>query len=206
MNNEVFMPADKYSCSLLPPSIGQSLEDGRVRDLLNLQAPEDFHIHDIANRLAKINRYAGALKFPLSVATHSVMVSHLLGDGYLSFLGLMHDITESFGIGDMASPIKRLLPGYVELENRIWKQCCAALDLPVKLPKDVHIADERAYQLESLYIRGAYPWPEHTKFPATAVTPREGELCYMYLFNEIPWQVSAKLFVDRWIELKGLGV
>ena len=56
--------------------IPQGLEDGSVRNLLALTSA-DYNIEDIASRLAKLNRYAGATNWPYSVATHSVLLHRM---------------------------------------------------------------------------------------------------------------------------------
>ena len=101
----------------LPTNIPQGLEDGTIRNLMALTGP-DFDIEAIAARLAKINRFGGATKWPYSVATHSVLVSALCPKQYRC-PGLLHDITESFGINDMISPVKRAMPHYKLLEAAI---------------------------------------------------------------------------------------
>lgn len=184
----------------LPSSIPQGLEDGRIQDLLHLQ-PEDMRIEDIASRLAKINRYAGATRFPYSVATHSVLVSHLARDWSMS--GLLHDIPEAFAIGDMITPIKRLMPDFRALEERITGQLMRAFPhLTNHRSPSVEHADRRAFHLESLYMRGRWPQqPCQISYEPEAPTEAERKLAAQYLLCEIPWQRSRDLFLERYKEL-----
>lgn len=183
---------------MLPESIPQGLETGRTRDLMHL-TDEDFDIWEIAQRLAKINRFCGATKFPLSVATHSVVVSYLAPAGR-ELTGLLHDISESFGIGDMISPVKKLNPAFKELEAGIVSQllkpfpCLAYLDL-------IEHVDKRATALEALTHRGSFPdWAE-VMGAAYPVTKYEQTLIQRYYAHEWDWDWSANLFADRYDQL-----
>lgn len=186
----------------LPESIHQGLERGRVRDLLHL-GPEDFQIHEIAARLAKINRFCGATDIPFSVAAHSVLVSRLVATPSLRRAALLHDITESFAIGDMITPVKRLLPGFKEIESAIHAQLCVPFpDLDMSAHPCVRHADERAYQLESYYLRGTPPRPEHTCFAFEHPTPEIDHIAAeVGLVTELTWRQARDLFMDEYKEL-----
>lgn len=185
--------------SPLPSSIFMGRADGSIRDLFSLKT-EDLLIDGIASRLARTNRYCNETRFPYSVATHSVLVSHLLASEH-AFGGLMHDVTEAFGIGDLISPIKRWCPDYKDIEARLWWQIAPVFGLPLALWAEVHHADERAYQLEHLCLRGRLPKDEHTSFHAEWPNKHEAELCARYLTEEIPWRESRDLFLKRYVEL-----
>ena len=81
--------------------------------IIDLAAPDhrDIHIADIARHLSRINRYTGAVDY--SVAQHSVLLYEMLGTRE----ALLHDAHEAY-IGDVSTPLKTLLPGYVTLEQR----------------------------------------------------------------------------------------
>lgn len=183
----------------LPTNIPQGLEDGTIRNLMALTGP-DFDIEAIAARLAKINRFGGATKWPYSVATHSVLVSALCPKQY-RWPGLLHDITESFGINDMISPVKRAMPHYKLLEAAIRAQLLAPFGLELDEPEAVKTADERAYQLECYYLRGAWPRTEHTRFAVAEVSLREWVLAERFLTTEIPWQNSARMFLAAYNDM-----
>jgi len=74
--------------------------DGSI-DLCDLREA-DLSASRIADGLARINRFNGRTPVPWSVASHSVLVSHLCPQG-LEGWGLLHDAHEAF-LGDIATP------------------------------------------------------------------------------------------------------
>ncbi len=101
-----------------------SYVDGKLRDLASLTCV-DIRLEDVADTLAKINRYCGRTPYPYSVAQHAVLVAELtrLLDGYetgVEYNALHHDDTEAF-MGDIIYPVKRLVPDLRWLEeDYIW--------------------------------------------------------------------------------------
>lgn len=186
----------------LPTHIPQGLERGRIRNLLAL-TDLDFEIEPIAHRLSQINRYCGALRHPYSVATHSVVVSRLAPVS-CAWDALLHDITESFGIGDMISPIKRKDAFYNALEHAIRCQLVEPFGLFPEESSAVRHADERAYQLECFYLRGDWPLPEHTRFEPWEPTPKEEVIARDLILHELTWRQGRDAFLDRYNFLRGL--
>lgn len=89
---------------------------GQFVDYVNPD-PDTICIEDIAHALALVNRYAGHTPFPYSVAQHSVLASQMAPAG-LELPLLMHDAHEAY-VGDMPTPLKRLMPEYQEIEDRM---------------------------------------------------------------------------------------
>ncbi len=118
---------------------------GRVIYLRDPALNAEIHLEDIAYGLARIARYTGQTRHRYSVASHSLMVADLV-PSRLHASGLMHDAIEAI-LGDVSSPLKALLPDYLEIEAR-WEAAMAdrwglALGGP-----EVHAADVLAYEIE----------------------------------------------------------
>lgn len=75
----------------------------RLFPLLN-PAPADIDPYDLAEHLAKANRYAGATDQPFSVAQHCVLVADLMPPDEQPY-GLLHDAPEAY-TGDLTKPLK----------------------------------------------------------------------------------------------------
>ena len=83
---------------------------------------------------------------PYSVAQHSVMVSQLC-DPEDAAWGLLHDASEAY-LGDVARPLKAMLPDYVELEHHVQRTIGKHFGLSWPIPESVKIADSRALLAE----------------------------------------------------------
>lgn len=92
------------------------LSSGKYFDLLRPELAE-FTIHDIAAALSKLCRFTGHTREFYSVAQHSVLVSQEAPEE-LKMNALLHDAAE-FVLGDVASPLKSLLPHYKMLEASV---------------------------------------------------------------------------------------
>lgn len=106
-------------------------------------------IEDIAHALAAINRYNGHSRVPISVAQHSVMVSHRVPPGD-ALWGLLHDAAEAY-LGDCVSPLKHHTSygrDYQVHEGRLMAAICHKFGLPLTCPSSVLRADHEQFQEE----------------------------------------------------------
>lgn len=108
--------------------------------------PGMIRLFDIAHALSQVCRFGGQCDPFYSVAQHSLLVSDLVLEPHEAW-GLLHDASEAY-IGDMVSPLKRLLPSYREIEDRMMKAIAERFGLDPAMPGEVKIADRLALAIE----------------------------------------------------------
>lgn len=111
---------------------------GREFDFLDPQ-PEAIQIGDIAHALSQICRFTGHTRRHYSVAQHSVLCSYRVPQEH-ALAALLHDAAEAY-IGDVAAPLKRILPDYQAIEARIEAAVLARFGVAAALPECVKKAD-----------------------------------------------------------------
>lgn len=159
---------------------------GKLIDLTNFRE-DDVRLADISHALSIINRFTGHSRCPYSVAQHSVMVSRLTPQE-LALWGLMHDASEAY-LGDMATPLKSMLPGYRELEEHVQRVIARVFHLEWPMPPAVKTADLRALMAEKRdLIPCAHDW-------GIDIEPCCGPV------NPYCWTQAKELFENRYKEL-----
>lgn len=159
---------------------------GKLVDLANFTAG-DVRLPDIAHALSCINRYTGHTVTPYSVAQHSVMVSKLC-EPQDELWGLLHDASEAY-LGDVARPLKTLLPDYVELEHHVQQTIGKHFGLSWPIPLSVKVADNRALIAEKRALMSVeHDWG----IEADPV---------MVPINPYCWQQARQMFENRFKEI-----
>lgn len=131
--------------------------------------PEDIDLADIAHALSMQCRFAGHVKWHLSVAQHAVLVSKHVRPENAAW-GLLHDATEAYLV-DLPRPVKSIMLDYQEAEARLELAIAARFGLAWPMPEDVKRADLEALATEYRdllgpgereweSIRGVHAWPE----------------------------------------------
>src|SRR5437870_2821161 len=108
-------------------------------------------VQDIAHGLSNECRFGSQCPRFYSVAQHSVMVAWIVealgGDIIEQRQAIMHDASEAF-MKDMPTPLKKLLPGYYEVEARVQKDLMRRLGLSHELSALIKQADLLALGIE----------------------------------------------------------
>jgi hypothetical protein len=160
---------------------------------IDLESPDqsNFTIDDIAHGLSNICRFTGQCDRFYSVAEHSVHTSYIVRSEF-AWDALLHDAAEAF-IGDVAQPLKSILPDYKRIEARVE---CAVFDLlgvNNPLPDCVKKADLRMLATEQFQAMGNSDcWPS-----VQAIHPANLTLKF--------WDpaTAKKRFLARFVELGG---
>lgn len=170
------------------------LSDGRYFDLSRPDGVVSIEV--IARSLSRICRFTGHMKPEIehySVAQHSVLVSRLVPVKFAR-QGLLHDMAEAF-VGDVATPLKRMLPDYRKIENAVEQALFLWFGLPPELDSCVKYADLVALVTERRDLMATPTddtgeWRDTTHIPAAFAT--------IY-----PWTARAAeaAFLERYREL-----
>lgn len=163
---------------------------GRFFDILK---PEDYDydIEEIATALSNLCRYTGHVNRFYSVAEHSVLVSRILPDS-LALVGLLHDASEAF-LGDVSSPLKKLLPEYKRIEENVEKAIANHFGFEYPYHPKVHDADKRMYwqERQSVADNGVRDelWHQDLratrKVEATGMAPHMARRMFLSRYKEI---------------------
>ncbi len=141
--------------------------------------PRAIKIQDIAHGLSHVCRFSGQCSHFYSVAQHSINMTIELnkrGCGpRLLLLALLHDASEAY-IGDMPSPLKRLIPAYREIEKTVLQAIWNGLQItpPAQWEKAViKRADELllGYEAEAL-MRCSDSWNQRYIKGKTLLSPK----------------------------------
>lgn len=153
-------------------------------------------VADVSQALAHINRFCGHTNRPYSVAQHSLLVVALLidagqNDARVLLQGLVHDAPEAY-IADIPAPLKRMLPDYRLVEERVWAACASSFGVPVVLCDAVKDADWLACRLEAhmhLPVRPLGDWAGSDPYAAQSPEVKE-------LLNAI---CDSQAWTRRWL-------
>lgn len=96
-------------------------------------------IEDIAKGLSHECRYTGQLDRFYSVAQHSVECSYVVADKF-KLEALLHDAVEAY-CKDIPSPLKKLLPDYRLVEDKVDQVIRQKFNLPLTISPEVKQAD-----------------------------------------------------------------
>lgn len=156
---------------------------------------DDVDPVDIAHALALICRYGGHVSRFYSVAEHCVLLSNAVSPQH-ALWALLHDATEAY-VGDMVRPLKRAMPQYREVEDRLMRVICDRFGLAPVCPGEVEDADVRILHDERDALMSAPPLP----WMSIEGVPRLGVRVEGW-----PPAVAERSYLDRLHHLERVGV
>lgn len=133
----------------------------RVGTYFDFENPEGSEVvlADIAHALGNLCRFTGHTRWFYSVAEHSVHCSFLVPEKDAA-AALMHDAVEAY-VGDVSRPLKSLLPGYKEIEQRVERAVLSRFGIAHPLPESVKRADMMMLRLEQRFAMECSDfWPD----------------------------------------------
>lgn len=163
---------------------------GRNLDLLDPD-PKEIDIQDIAHHLAKLDRYNGAGHYSYSVGQHSLLVADALPKEY-KLQGLLHDATEAY-LGDVVSPLKKLLPDYRKIEQNVMNAVCKRFEITFPRPNIIKRADQAVMAAE---MHQVVKWPDLPKKQGLPEPPKGIEI------RPMDWKEVRQTFIERFKALR----
>lgn len=148
--------------------------------------PAMIHIEDIAHALSMQCRFTGHCRRFYSVAEHSVLLSHIVPREYAK-IGLLHDATEAY-VGDVARPLKNMLPQYQDVEMLAAMAIGEAFGIPFVMPRAIKDADMAMLKAEVVAML-----PEH----CAAELDLPGYTADV-TFRHFSPGLAKKMFLDRY--------
>jgi hypothetical protein len=130
---------------------------------------EKICAEDFCHGLSNICRFTGAGRF-YSVAEHSIavgLVCDFLGGSFKE--GLLHDCSEAY-LGDVSSPLKKLIDNYSSIENS-WQKCIYYKYTPEFTLESTNLVKKADRLLLNMERKSLFPndsdefWPETSDLP-----------------------------------------
>lgn len=174
----------------------------------------DFHIKEVASALSKLCRFTGHCNVFYSVGQHSVLVSRNLPVN-LALPGLLHDGVEAY-LGDVASPLKRMLADYKRLERYVEEAFFKRYSIAFPLDPQIKVVDILALITEKrdnmtrapddVYGKehsGGVHWPEGEPFAEKIRpwSPGRTRIEFLLRYAELTgiWHITPLEKWTRWI-------
>ena len=157
--------------------------------------PEQIKIEDIATALGNTCRYGGHCRF-YSVAEHSVLCASVAqqkepGNLELARHALMHDAAEAY-IGDMPKPLKRIMPEFRAMEDRIEAVVRETFGLIGEFEDQVKWIDLAMLKAEKLWLfpRDRTEWGGLSGLPVLEVElklwgPRAARSAFLHAYRDL---------------------
>lgn len=128
---------------------------GVLLDLANPK-PKQIRIADIVHGLSVTCRWGGQCGKFYSVAEHSLLVASMVVEKF-KLWALLHDAAEAY-MGDVTNPLKRMVPEYSKIENRLLDVILKKFGMDWPLPNPIKINDMAAQDVERAYLMASCDW------------------------------------------------
>lgn len=178
------------------PDFAVQIINGRF---FRFDAPEvscrGLEIEHVAHALAHLCRFGGHIRTFYSVAQHSILVAEQCAPEN-RLVALMHDAAE-FVIGDVVTPLKRMIPEIGILEDRIFRAIARHFGLEqLEIPEEVRWFDRvlLATERRDLHVESDVLW-----------SGIEGVLPLNRRIVPEPAHVSRAAFAARFHEYRSLS-
>jgi hypothetical protein len=154
---------------------------------------DEVCIVDIAHALSLQCRYAGHVSSFYSTGEHCVHIANYLPEEY-KLWGLLHDAAEAYLV-DIPRPLKRYLPDYRAIEQRVMFAICEHFGLRRMEPPEVKDADDRIIENERRVLLAPNPLWSHDRAPLPGVTiecwtPAQSEQHFLAAFFRLGGTVN----------------
>lgn len=140
-----------------------------------------FVIEDIAHSLSKQVRFAGHLYESYTVAQHCINCCYMAGTKQDKFEALMHDSSEAYLL-DIPSPIKPLLNGYKEIEDKLMILIAEQFGFKYPLSQTTKDIDKMMLHWEWDYYMLKKPLPNNERMP-NILNSLEAKNKFIELYN-----------------------
>ncbi len=162
---------------------------------------EGIDIEDIIHSLSNQCRYTGHTNQFYSVAQHAVICSFNIIPKHAKW-ALMHDASETY-VSDLASPIKKFFPQYMDMEEKIQEVIAEKFDLPYPMPKQITEIDYKVLATEKRDLLGEQvaPWgrlPNPLDQKIVAFTPSQSRAAFRSRFKELFGPLEPYFSPERW--------
>jgi hypothetical protein len=160
---------------------------GKYIDVFNMNI-NDIDIVDIAHSLSLSSRWNGHTKEHYSIAEHSIWMAENAETLEEKLECLIHDATEAY-IVDVPTPIKRRLPQYVEVEEKLNEIICKKFDVKFPFSKNLKKLDRKALEFEwnNKVLNNNFKSLSH----------QEAEYRFLELFYEITNELKNKKRIEE---------
>ena len=122
--------------------------------------PDQVILEDIAHALSNQCRFSGHTAQFYSVAEHSILCAEMVPDE-MKLAALLHDASEAYLV-DIPTPLKMMLPQYIELEAQVMRVISEKFGFAWPLPELVKLADKAMLEQEWQNLMLNCNWATYT--------------------------------------------